>query len=214
MSTTAPLSLHPLSDDVVRVAGTIAARRAAEAAAAETLREPLTITPTDDAVHHVYLGPPTVSPEPIFNEARARGMELPHDAVEWDNAQCAWTIDGMDPTDWLDAMSPVEDHTMYVVIARDMKVIDGLSTVVIDAARYVLAPDVMAAITGMAQFLDAIEYVDHGGAPEHVATEGALTFAAYPGASAPRFLACTAADNRALMLADPHGAVLTITPAA
>lgn len=155
--------------------------------------------------YKVTLLDPRPSPEPIFTEAMARGVQLSDGEVQWNNEAQAWMIHGVDiPSHWLNENAPVANKTMFMVAARTMDMSTGIQRVQIDAARYVVADNVVDAIEAMAMFLDRGEH----GTPV-VEREGALTFAGYPGTTVPRFVACTSHANDRLRIADPSGAVIT-----
>lgn len=197
------ISTYALSEHVTRVVGAADESVAAKTVREHIKREPVAVAKTDDGVHHVEMGPPTVSPFPIYAEARARGIQLDHDDVQWDHDEAAWTIDGMAPGDWLDAMAPSQKVT-FMVATRGIDTTRKVRQVRIETARLVIADNVVDAIKAVAQYDDGVE-----GADVVIQREGALTFAGYPGTETHRFLACTSEVNRRLSIAEITGAVLT-----
>jgi hypothetical protein len=197
------ISTHRISALIVRVSGASTPDEARQAIREHQKREPKMVTAMDHGVYHVELGTPTVSPAPIYAEARARGMRLDHDDVQWDSDEQAWTIDGMEPSEWLDAMAP-SDKVTYMVATRVMDHTRKVAQVRIENARYVIADNVVDAIKAVAQYEDHVE-----GSDVVIQREGALTFAGYPGTETHRFLACTSEVNRRLKIAEITGALLT-----
>lgn len=197
------LSTHRISALIVRVTGASTADEARQAIRDGHKREPKMVTNMDHGVYHVELGVPTVSPAPIYAEARARGIRLDHGDVQWDDQEQAWTIDGMEPTDWLDSMAPTEKVT-FMVATRSVDPTRRVRQVRIETARLVIADNVVDAIKAVAMYEDRVD-----GSDVAITREGALTFAGYPGSEQHRFLACTREVNQRLKIAEITGALLT-----
>lgn len=166
-------------------------------------REAKAIVLMDTGVYHVEVGPPTESPFWVYAEARARGIQLDHDDVQWDDVARGWMIDGMEPTDWLDAMAPTEKVT-FMVATRSIDPTRKVRQVRIETARLVIADNVVDAIKAVALYEDRVD-----GSDVAITREGALTFAGYPGSEEHRFLACTREVNQRLKIAEITGALLT-----
>jgi len=198
-------TLFRLSDVMIKVMGAVDADHARSLVREDTKRDVRGVTRMDKGVFHVELGLPMESPSPIYAEAKARGVILHPGDVVWDQTALAWTIEGMDPAEWLDAMAPVQQKVMYMVAARVPVDPDSrVQQVQIETARHVLADNVVDAINALSMFLDGTQF----GVPV-IERQNALTYARYPGTVTPRFVACTGAVNQRLRIADVTGAVIT-----
>lgn len=155
--------------------------------------------------YKVTLLDPRPSPEPIFAEARARGVILSDGEVEWDHEAQTYAIHGIPIRSWMGQNAPVKDKVLFMVATRR---VDGTGRVVqvqIETARHVLADNVVDAINALAMFEDQGRH----GVPVIGSRQGALAFARYPDQNEYRFVACTSHVNERLRIADVTGAVIT-----
>lgn len=193
-----------LDHETLEVTGVFNGSHAREVAERVSQRRTGMVSMFTGTQYKVELLDPRPSPEPIFAEARARGVILTDGEVEWDSEADAYAIHGVPIPSWMGENAPVKDKVMFMVATRTVDTSKRVQQVQIETARFVLADNVVDAINAIAMFEDQGEF----GAPE-IAREGALTFARYPDAAGFRFVACTSHVNDRLRIADVSGAVIT-----
>lgn len=193
-----------LDHETLEVTGAVNGTHARDVAQDVTERRTGLVSHFTGQTYKVTLLDPRPSPEPIFSEAMARGVQLSDGEVEWDREVQAWAIHGVAVPSWLGENAPVKDKVMFMVATRNVDTTKRVHQVQVETARFVLADNVVDAINAIAMFEDQGKF----GVPE-VAREGALTFARYPDAVGFRFVACTSHVNDRLRIADVTGAVIT-----
>lgn len=193
-----------LDHELLEVVGAMNGTHARDIAQDVTERRTGLVSHFTAQTYQVTLLDPRPSPEPIFTEAMARGVQLADGEVTWDRDAQAWAIHGVPVPTWMDANAPVQGKTMFMVATRGVDTTKRVQQVQITTARFVLADNVVDAINAIAMFEDQGKY----GVPE-IVREGALTFARYPDEAGFRFVACTSAVNDRLRIADVTGAVIT-----
>lgn len=110
-------SFKYVSRDLLEVSGAQHGKHARQVAEEVTHRTTTLVEGSGDTFQ-VHLNLHRPSPETIVARAKERGLYLDRGRIEWDQERQAWTVDRLDPEQWMNIYAAASESRVYVVARR------------------------------------------------------------------------------------------------